>query len=84
MASLLYISTVTPLIQTFTGFAFISVIRGAMAGVVTGQKGTITADVLGTDRAAQGIGIVFFTGSFTELIGRSLAGKYGNIVLYQV
>ena len=59
-----------------------SVIRGSMAGVVTGQKGTITADVLGRDRAAQGIGILFLTGSIATLTGRSLAGKDWNTIPY--
>ena len=66
---------IIPLMQTFTGFAIVCVIRGSMAGVVTGQKGTITADVLGPERAAQGIGILFLTGSIATLSGRSLAGK---------
>lgn len=66
---------IIPFMETFTGFAIVCVIRGSMSGVVTGQKGTITADVLGSERAAQGIGILFLTGSLATLSGRSLAGK---------
>ena len=75
-------NTICPLMKTFAGLLVYCTIFGFFEGCYVCQVAVITGDIVGIDRMAVAVGILFGIKSIPLTLGPPIAGKFFLIIIY--
>ena len=71
-------SMIMPSVESFLGFAVVSVFYGLLAGTYVAQKSVVVVDVLGIEKMTSSFGLLLGFQGFGSLFGPTISGKWSD------